>query len=152
MLALIEFHYSTSAALDKLTRDDWNALREEVSQLNFEEWKEAAEKRPYWSAHDKILVDLATDGPALTRRGISFEVKNFKGTYRATGTDARGVTHELHIHVPNIGLLAMDEVRLLDDACTDSLQSELNDGWRIIAVCPPNSQRRPDYILGRSKS
>jgi hypothetical protein len=40
---------------------------------------------------------------------------------------------------------------LLDDACTDNLQAHLNEGWRIIAVCPPDAKRRPDYILGRTK-
>ena len=38
---------------------------------------------------------------------------------------------------------------LLSDACTDELQGALRDGWRIIAVCPQPSQRRPDYVLGR---
>jgi hypothetical protein len=37
----------------------------------------------------------------------------------------------------------------LDDACTDDVQRHLDEGWKILAVCPPNSQRRPDYILGR---
>jgi hypothetical protein len=45
----------------------------------------------------------------------------------------------------------MDEVTNLDDAYTDELQEHLEDGWRIIAICPPNGQRRPDYILGRTK-
>lgn len=56
----------------------------------------------------------------------------------------------VQIHVPNIGLIAMNEVKVLNDACTDSLQQELDEGWSILAVCPPNEQRRPDYILGRS--
>jgi hypothetical protein len=56
----------------------------------------------------------------------------------------------VQIHVPNIGLIAMNEVKVLEDACTDWLQEELDKGWSILAVCPPNAQRRPDYILGRS--
>lgn len=28
---------------------------------------------------------------------------------------------------------------------------ELDAGWRILAVCPQPDQRRPDYILGRTK-
>lgn len=56
----------------------------------------------------------------------------------------------VQIHVPNIGLLAINEVECLDDACTDVLQEKLDKGWSILAVCPPNAQRRPDYIIGRS--
>lgn len=56
-----------------------------------------------------------------------------------------------HVHIPNIGLLLIDEVQVLEDSCTDSLQRELDQGWRILAVCPPNGTRRPDYILGRTK-
>jgi hypothetical protein len=39
----------------------------------------------------------------------------------------------------------------LNDACTDELRRHLDDGWRIVCVCPPLNQRRPDYILGRSR-
>lgn len=56
----------------------------------------------------------------------------------------------VQIHVPNIGLIAMNEVEVLNDGCTDALQKMLDEGWSILAVCPPNAQRRPDYIMGRS--
>lgn len=56
----------------------------------------------------------------------------------------------VQISIPDIGLLHVNEVMVLDDICTDVLQEHLNEGWRILAVCPPNAARRPDYILGRS--
>jgi hypothetical protein len=55
----------------------------------------------------------------------------------------------VQVHVPNMALLTYNEIQVLEDCCTDEIQRMLNDRWRIIAVCPPNSQRRPDYILGR---
>lgn len=55
----------------------------------------------------------------------------------------------LHVSVPNLGLLVMNSVSLLQDACTDALQRKLDEGWRILAICPQPDQRRPDYILGR---
>lgn len=55
----------------------------------------------------------------------------------------------VQIHVPDGPLMYVDEVKHLDNCCTDELQMELQEGWRILAVCPPNAQRRPDYILGR---
>ena len=54
------------------------------------------------------------------------------------------------IHVPDLALMHIREVTWLDDACTEQLQRYLDDGWRLLAVCPPNAQRRPDYILGRT--
>lgn len=56
----------------------------------------------------------------------------------------------VQIAVPDIGIMAINEVDWLEDACTQDLQARLDEGWRILAVCPPNAQRRPDYILGRS--
>jgi hypothetical protein len=55
----------------------------------------------------------------------------------------------IQVHVPNLSLLPYSEVQHLDDSCTDELQKELDKGWRIIAVCSPNAQGCPDYILGR---
>ena len=96
---------------------------------------------------------MGLDGFLLTEFGIAFEVKRFKGTYRAATAampDRPGCSYSLHVAIPAVGLLMMDEVALLSEGCTDELQSHLNEGWRIIAVCPPDVQRRPDYILGRS--
>jgi hypothetical protein len=55
----------------------------------------------------------------------------------------------VQIAIPGFGLLAVSKIMHLDDACTDDVQRHLDEGWKILAVCPPNSQRRPDYILGR---
>lgn len=52
------------------------------------------------------------------------------------------------VHLPGNLLATYNDTLLLEDACTDALQGALNSGWRMIAVCP-QSQRRPDYILGR---
>lgn len=53
------------------------------------------------------------------------------------------------VHLPGNELLKMREVTHLDDACTLQLQEKINEGWRILAVCPQPNQRRPDYLLGR---
>jgi hypothetical protein len=78
-----------------------------------------------------------SDSPPLNRGDIAKEA-------------ARG--NVTNTHIPNVGLLAIDEVIWLENACTELLQEALDTGWRILAVCPPNAQRRPDYILGRSKA
>lgn len=53
------------------------------------------------------------------------------------------------VHVGGGMLMTINEVILLENECTDRLQSELNSGWRIIAVNVQNDCRRPDYVLGR---
>lgn len=57
----------------------------------------------------------------------------------------------VQLAIPDLGLMTITEVVVREDYCTDMLQSDLDEGWRILAVCPPNAARRPDYILGRTK-
>lgn len=54
------------------------------------------------------------------------------------------------VHISDLGLLSVREVTWLEDACTQELQRHLDDGWRILSVCPQSDSRRPDYILGRN--
>ncbi|WP_214771394.1 hypothetical protein [Exiguobacterium sp. s133] len=54
------------------------------------------------------------------------------------------------VHVPNLGLLNVNNLAYATDYCTESLQERLQEGYRILAVCPQPDQRRPDYILGRT--
>ncbi len=61
------------------------------------------------------------------------------------------VNQKVDVHVPGLGLLRIDEVQNFDDLCTDELQKQLDKGWRILAICVQSDQRRPDYILGRSR-
>lgn len=49
---------------------------------------------------------------------------------------------------PGSSLFSVTETKLLEDACTDLVQTNIAEGWRIIAVCP-QPQRRPDYVMGR---
>lgn len=54
-----------------------------------------------------------------------------------------------NVHVGGGLMVTYNDLCLKENCCTDELQSELNNGWRIIAVCVQPDQRRPDYILGR---
>jgi hypothetical protein len=51
---------------------------------------------------------------------------------------------------PNMSLMDISETMLVENSCTDDLQSHLSMGWRILAICP-QPQRRPDYVLGRPR-
>jgi hypothetical protein len=54
-----------------------------------------------------------------------------------------------NVHVGGGLITTYNDLKLKENACTDELQTELNNGWRIIAACVQPNQRRPDYILGR---
>lgn len=63
---------------------------------------------------------------------------------------AAPVNERCNVVVAGNGMLwSVDTVKVLSDSCTDSLQRELTDGWRILAICVQPDQRRPDYVLGK---
>lgn len=65
---------------------------------------------------------------------------------------AQAVNHSTTIvSVANHNLFEVTKVTWLEDTCTQYLQGMLDEGWRILAVCPSNDARRPDYILGRKE-
>ncbi|WP_293857289.1 hypothetical protein [uncultured Alsobacter sp.] len=150
MIASISFDWSSIDRVKSFTREQYAQLREVLPAMD--EWQEGKESAPPFYMHRDTLIDLATDGPTLAKLGLPFTVKRFKGAYFADKRPEAGSTVNIQIAIPAIGLLAMDEVMVLEDACTDILRGHLEDGWRIIAVCPPDAQRRPDYVLGRSSA
>ncbi len=120
------------------------------------------------SAVDSMLVDLEESGPLLVAGGFEFEIKAFRSNYLAVLRSAvdrlvgemKLVRQQIYnpetqvvaqVHMPNGFLHEVTEVQVLEDQCTNSLQEYLDDGWRILAVCPSIDQRRPDYIMGRAK-
>jgi hypothetical protein len=57
-----------------------------------------------------------------------------------------------NVHIGGSLLMQVTDTLLKEDCCTNELQSCLNAGWRIIAVCVQPDGRRPDYILGRNST
>lgn len=149
MIATIEIAYSAGDFVRKLDRDRYNQLRQEAEILYLPEWTDGENEPPYWSMYgSQTLAVVPQDTLVLDKWGVGYTVVNFRNTYRVEDPD----THQhVHVHIPNFELLSIREVTHLDDACTDALQRLLNEGWSIIAVCPPNATRRPDYILGRAE-
>lgn len=102
-----------------------------------------------WSVktYEKFLLD-GQQLTRLTELGVTFDLHSFKGTVPYTTGDGKAIG-TLHVHLPNYDLNSFNEVSWAEDMCTEMLQKQLDQGWRILAVCPPKSQRRPDYIFGR---
>jgi hypothetical protein len=153
MLARVEIGYDAHQIVAKWDRPTWERVRKSVWGLRLEEWPESNPERPSWYGYgDKTIIDMTTEAVILADLGLPFTVKEFKSTYKAEGKDTLGNTINFNIALPNIGLLSITEVTWMENACTEQLQTKLDEGWRILAVCPPNGTRRPDYILGRSQA
>lgn len=67
---------------------------------------------------------------------------------RSWGAYYSGHNDHTNTHISNNVMTSFNQVMLMEDACTDALKVNLNEGWRIVAVCP-QAARRPDYILGK---
>lgn len=151
-------YYDESFKKAKENPELWAALREVFPSL--------PENPDTYSSLNDELTDLDLVGEFLVSTGIDFTIKPVKhNIFRKPGTEdrLRKMEREMkllrfqahagdsvaQIHVPNIGLLMVNEVEVVEDICTNALQTYLDEGWRILAVCPSIDQRRPDYILGR---
>lgn len=142
-----EFKYSADETIKKMSKEQRDEIRAKVFSLK--DLQEYDSSKTYYSTgiYGKFLV-TETEFEYLNNLGIEIEIKNFKNSYipREEGNGPK-----YHFHLPNIALIMFDEVMLLEDACTNDLQDKLDDNWRMIAICPPNGTRRPDYILDRCK-
>jgi hypothetical protein len=148
MLYRIVLDYSLKELLLKITDEEYKEIRKTLIFL--------PEKLHDYYAYNEELVDQEGLNLLLSL-GLEPKIKKIKNLYN---TD---ITHGdlfnnisaskaiVQVHIPNIGLLSMNRVLLLENSCTDELQEKLDEGWRILAICPPNGTRRPDYILGRNQ-
>lgn len=103
----------------------------------------------YWTSY---LVDL--DKMPLVPYELERVILNthLLGLDTETAKRPLAFNQKVNVTVPGLGLLLLDEVTCLTDLCSDALNDQLKQGWRIVAVCPQPDQRRPDYVLGRVKS
>ena len=111
------------------------------------------EEHGWYSIPETSVINLETEGQRLSDLGVPFTIKKLRGTMLSpfVPENSSQAWQKIYVQVPNIGLMMIDEVKVEEDYCTEALQRDLNYGWRMIAVCPPNGVRRPSYILGRTK-
>lgn len=108
--------------------------RQELEKI--EEWGSGAKK-------SDIVDDLELE--AWTSVGVEVTMSRVRGL-RSNDPDIHKTIYQ--ISVANVGLMNIQRVNVLEDCCTDDLQYELDRGWRLLAVCPPNDARRPSYVVG----
>lgn len=154
----------------------WKSATPEQRQVMIENWPTLEKKYEYnkrnyaekpeedWYMEITAQRITMEEAHNLSKAGIDVRLEGVDGTMLSKlqdkpKVDKYGAVHPIDLYngstvqivVPDIGVLQIDEVDWMEDACTQALQDRLDEGWRILAVCPPNAQRRPDYILGRRK-
>lgn len=162
--------YKYSDFEDTLKR--WHTLKGQFCTLSFTKAFIAEEPRADSTDHSYRLLTIDTDKFVLTQEelvelavsGIQYKVNRTITTNVDISQQLMDLAHKpiklvteqgnqyntkCEVHMPGQALSFYNEVQLLEDSCTDVLQTSLNSGWRIIAACPQPDQRRPDYILGR---
>ena len=155
--------YTAREKFKEMTQEQWvefvNAwpLQQKIRELAREK---APEDRYYAISGDPIRMDYQEAAYMQLQFGVKVDVESWDGAMitKMKGPEVRygepSATdlmsgRAVQIAIPDLDLMRIREVTNLDDCCTDELQKHLEEGWRILAVCPPNAKRRPDYILGR---
>ena len=112
----------------------------------------------YWNNYTANLNDILeiTSEIRLQKTdNLSLEARLINTIERLAGgggfSKEQQFNERVNVHISDIGLLKINEVQVLTNECTEDLQKYLDDGWHIVAVCPQPDQRRPDYIIGRTK-
>lgn len=139
MTALVEFRWSADDDFKKLTQEQWAAAKSVLPQLNLPDKQEDF----IWLAGKVFLLE-DEQYEFLKELPVQYEVKNMRKLKLQ-----KPVNSEYHIHVPSFGMMNIRHVQVMENACTDMVQELLNEGWRILCICPPLDQRRPDYIIGK---
>lgn len=142
----IKINYAKKELFKELSSENYQKVRTILPDLDLPKQQDDIN----YGYGGESIID-SDDLNFLSNLGIECVVKHWKSMIRIPGFSEPTDSLAMHVHLPGLGVLAMTEVMNLDDACTDQLQEHLNEGWRILAVCPQLAQRRPDYILGRSK-
>ena len=176
-LMKVDMGYSQfpDALVDAMGREKWEEMRAGLAGLELPAWDEVRANTPeedeeakreggkkryrYWNASGLITTEEAV---RLTAMGVKLSVSRVRGLFSdrdpaSVLADAQSgrVPGSVHIDISVPGGVALTSIRKvtwLEDACTQVLQNWLSDGWRIIAVCPPNYTRRPTYIIGHENA
>jgi hypothetical protein len=163
MKAELSYGSLDDAVKKSLTRDQWEEARRAAPGIDLPDWETVDPNREWkegeygkwWSAEGLITI---TELEALSRVGLKASVSRVRGLFSEASPGAvladaqRAGTVNIDISVPGgVALMSLRSVTWLEDCCTQLLQSYLNLGWRMVAVCPPNDTRRPTYIIGHQE-
>lgn len=148
--------YGWLKKLKALTPMQYTAFRARCRSLTSGEGSGLTVEKQLPLTQDKLpesiwLSDLLMDDDevgAWGDAGVELTIKRMRGI-SSNSNKLPDVIYQ--VHVANVGLMQIQLVEVLEDACTDELQRYLDRGWKLLAVCPPNDARRPSYIVGHQE-
>lgn len=137
---------------------NWQETIAKLEPHQFEAWRRGARsladklkdsnQATFKADVSHIWEGLLMDGEEVDvwdKAGVELTISRVKGL-ASNAAHLPDVIYQ--ISVANVGLMQIQLVDVLEDCCTDELQRQLDRGWRILAVCPPNDARRPTYVMG----
>ena len=145
----IEIGYQSAKLIKALPPEQYAELRAELPEFELAEDQTSVNEWNSWTVHGTIA-----DLDKLARFGLEPIVKRIRGQFLeqvfvpTAGRKPPPEPSMVNISIPNAALFSVQTVDYLENSCTDTLQRWLDEGWRIVAVCPPNDTRRPTYIVG----
>lgn len=139
----------------KISPDQYKKLRELLPDLD----ENIFEVRQWHSyvADITSIIDIVPTIRIIRKiktNNSNLELYNFLSKAEHTLDDLKALNSQLfnkklEVHMPGNSLLEISNVIVVENACTEAIDQKLQDGWRILAVCPQPDQRRPDYIMGK---
>lgn len=76
-------------------------------------------------------------------------IRHYEAICNRLEASSKTFNEKCQVHIGGSMLITINKLLLLENACTDNVQSHLAAGWRIVAVTVQPDGRRPDYILGK---
>lgn len=147
----IELDWNELGKLKNMSEDDYAGLRDNLSLIELPPFDE----RTNFYSRDGLIA-TADDLSVFTQFGFKPIIRRVRGIFQESLANI-GVpdpnpeqTQVVNITIPNAALFAVRTLQVIENECTNYVQSWLEMGWRIVAVCPPNDCRRPTFILGHA--
>lgn len=94
----------------------------------------------------EIIRDLNVEVPNLNNFSVALDA------IRTSLETATMLNQACNVGAGGTSLLGINQLMLLENACTDAVQHLLKQGWRIVSALVQPNQRRPDYVLGKRLS
>lgn len=139
-LAKIKFSYDVTLSVEQQNR---------LKELAFVADFSISENHEYrWSTISMLIEDAMMFGKFEVIQILQYHILDKISSFQQR--EMSNLNQKCNVMVNGLGTLAIDEVKACLDFCTDALNEELKNGWRIVAICVQPDQRRPDYILGRT--
>lgn len=146
-LITAQLDYNCHTALKAMTAEDYAEIRDRLVEVDLPEDQDKIES---WMTYK--FIGTIDDVTILAEKGIRCSITRVRGLMAEAlpqiGVPKPQGVQVVNVTIPSAGLFAVKKLEVLENECTDRVQTYLDRGWRIVAVCPPNDTRRPTYVMG----